>query len=131
MKPTLWIATACAALWSATPAYALCAAPKTMDGTWKANDGGTYYVRQVGNQVWWFGESKKNGFSNVFRGNRSGNTVTGMWADIKGGTGSGTLTFVISGTNSVGGWKKQSATGGFGGSIWFKGCDDTGQNPVD
>lgn len=126
-----WIITGVLATLASTPAHALCAAPKTMDGTWKANDGGTYYVRQVGNQVWWFGESKKNGFANVFRGNRSGNTVTGMWADIKGGTGAGTLTFVISGTNAVLGWKKQSATGGFGGSTWYKPCDDTGLNPVD
>ena len=116
---------------TAAPAHALCAAPKTMTGTWKANDGGTYYVRQVGSSVWWLGESKKNGFTNLFRGTRTGNHVTGYWADIKGGTGSGQLSFDITGTNSVGGWKRAAQTGGFGGSIWYQPCDDTGQNPVD
>ena len=58
----------------ASPAYALCEAPKTMTGTWKANDGGTYYVREAGTTVWWLGEGKNGGFTNVFRGTRSGNT---------------------------------------------------------
>ena len=33
------------------PSYAICAAPRDMNGVWRANDGGTYYVRQLGNEV--------------------------------------------------------------------------------
>ena len=113
-----------------TPAHALCEAPKTMTGTWKANDGGTYYVREAGTTVWWMGESKKHGFTNVFRGTRSGNVVTGSWADIKGGTGSGLLSLTIIGTKSVQGFKQKASTGGFAGSLWYQPCDDVEQNPV-
>lgn len=114
----------------ATPAHALCEAPKTMTGTWKANDGGTYYVREVGTSIFWLGESKKNGFTNVFRGTRTGNTVVGSWADIKGGTGSGSLSLTIIGTKGVLGFKQKSSTGGFAGSNWYQPCDDVVQNPV-
>lgn len=113
-----------------TPAFALCEAPKTMTGTWKANDGGTYYVREAGTTIWWMGENKKAGFTNVFRGTRSGNVVTGSWADIKGGIGSGLLSLTIIGTKGVLGFKQKSSTGGFAGSSWYQPCDDVGQNPV-
>ncbi len=29
-----------------------------LTGTWKANDGGTYYIRNIGNDVWWLGISR-------------------------------------------------------------------------
>jgi hypothetical protein len=28
-----------------------------LTGTWKANDGGTYYIRNIGKDVWWLGTS--------------------------------------------------------------------------
>jgi hypothetical protein len=28
-----------------------------LTGAWKANDGGTYYIRNIGNDVWWLGTS--------------------------------------------------------------------------
>lgn len=118
------------ALAFAAPAHALCEAPKTMTGTWKANDGGTYHVREAGTTVWWLGEGKNGGFTNLFRGTRNGNTVTGSWADIKGGTGSGLLSLTISGSKSVLGFKQKSSTGGFSGTIWYKPCDDVSMNPV-
>jgi hypothetical protein len=128
---TIAISVVLAAASVAAPAHASCAAPKTMSGTWKSNDGGTYYVRETGQTIWWMGESKKGGFTNVFRGTRNGNVVTGSWADIKGGTGNGLLTLTIVGAKSVLGFKQKSSTGGFGGTNWFQPCDDTVQNPVD
>ena len=70
-----------------TPAHALCAAPPDLNGTWRANDGGTYHVRQIGTQVWWVGLSSDGGksWTNVFHGTRTGNTVTGSWADTPRG----------------------------------------------
>lgn len=116
-----------------TPAQALCAAPPDLNGTWRANDGGTYHVRQIGTQVWWVGLSSDGGksWTNVFHGTRSGNTVTGSWADTPRGAArsSGTLTLKLSGVNAVLGFKRTASTGGFGGSTWFMPCDDTVLNP--
>lgn len=42
-----------------------------LTGTWKANDGGTYYMRNIGNDVWWRGISSNDDgktFSNVLKG---------------------------------------------------------------
>jgi hypothetical protein len=42
-----------------------------LTGTWKANDGGTYYIRNIGNDVWWLGISSNDdgkAFSNVLKG---------------------------------------------------------------
>ncbi len=44
-------------------AFALCVAAKDMSGVWKGNDRATYYVSQVGNDVWWVGMSVDNGAS--------------------------------------------------------------------
>ncbi|PTA67607.1 hypothetical protein [Deinococcus arcticus] len=124
--------TLCAALLGT--AHASCAAPKDMNGVWRANDGGTYYVRQLGNQVWWLGQSSDGGktWTHVFSGVRSGNTVKGTWADVPRGQvrSSGALTLTLSGVNSVLGFKRASATGGFGGSSWYMPCDDVILNPV-
>src|SRR5262245_4877920 len=67
--------------------YAQCVAPRDMNGVWKANDGGTYYVRQIGNDVWWLGMSGDGGrtWTNVYRGVRNRDIVTGTWADVPHG----------------------------------------------
>ncbi|MVN88562.1 hypothetical protein GO986_17645 [Deinococcus sp. HMF7620] len=129
---TLTFALCAAAL--AGQAHASCAAPKDMNGVWRSNDGGTYYVRQIGNQVWWMGQSSDSGknWTNVFSGIRTGNTVKGTWADVPRGQvrSGGTLTLTISGTTGVLGFARASATGGFSGSKWFMNCDDVVLNPV-
>ncbi|MDZ8263456.1 hypothetical protein [Nostoc sp. ChiQUE01b] len=59
-----------------------------LSGVWQSNDGGTYYVTQVGNQVWWYGQSADGGvgYTNVFRGILVGDRATGEWVDVpKGG----------------------------------------------
>jgi hypothetical protein len=117
-------------------AQALCAAPTQLTGIWQANDGGTYYVRQTGNQVWWLGMSSDQGktWTNVFKGTRNGNTISGTWADVpKGKIQSGgtlNLTLQTSGGNGILGFKKGTFTGGFGGSQWSQPCDDVILNPV-
>lgn len=118
-----------------TSTLAICAASKDFNGIWKSNDGGTYYVRQIGNDVWWVGMSGDNGntWTNVFKGVRNGNTVTGQWADVPRGkvNSGGILNLSVQGTNkSVSGFTRSAVTGGFGGSKWSKPCDDTTYNPV-
>jgi hypothetical protein len=42
-----------------------------LTGIWKANDGGTYYIRNIDNDVWWLGISSNDDgktFSNVLKG---------------------------------------------------------------
>lgn len=103
-------------------------------GTYRADDGGIYYVQQSssGSQVWWAGMSLDSGmtadkvwhrgleFTNVFRGTISGNSITGEWADVARGSilQSGTLTLTIGGTTGAAQLTKTSATGGFGASTW-------------
>src|SRR5438552_1137645 len=53
-----------------------------LTGIWNCNDGGIYYIRQVSNEIWWFGNSSNNAFSNVFHGQLSGSTITGKWSDV-------------------------------------------------
>jgi hypothetical protein len=116
----------------ASPAFAQCPASAQIDGTFKANDKGTYQVRSVGPTVWWIGRSADNGASwtNVFKGTRKGDIVSGAWADVGTGSGSGTLTLRVTANNQL---RKLSGSGdGFGGSIWLKpGCTFSNATPID
>lgn len=66
---------------------------------------------------------------NVFKGTEDGHTITGQWADVNPVRGSGTLTIKIVGELGTG-IKQLEAIGhtgdGFGGTRWFKRCDDQG-----
>ena len=109
-------------------ASAQCLAPSTVDGKWTANDHGTYYVRQMGNEFIWVGLSSDDGktFTSVFRGTRQGSTVTGTWADVRGPhpTGTGSLTLTLEGTSLM--IKKSESGAVFGASRWGRGgCNDT------
>ena len=73
-----------------------------LTGTWKANDGGTYYIRNIGNDVWWLGISSNDDgktFSNVLKGqiHINNKTITADWSDIPKGTNGyyGKLTLAI------------------------------------
>lgn len=94
-------------------------------GVYNCDDGGRYYVRQIGNTVWWAGlgnDGTGDNFTNVFRGTRSGNVVSGTWVDVPRGvtTGVGTLSFQISvdPTTQRVTFTRRSTTGGFGGTFW-------------
>ncbi len=86
-----------------------------LTGTWLANDGGTYYVRQHGDRVMWFGE--RRGFSNVLNATRSGNTIAGNWADVPKARASSTgeLRLAVQDAFTL---DRTEGSGGFGGSRW-------------
>ena len=105
------------------------APPIVLDGTWQADDGGLYYLRQIGNELWWAGLSNDTlecatnlhrgiAFTNVFHGTISGATATGIWADVPRGQSlqSGTLTLNVA--NDV--IQRQAVTGGFGATHWVR-----------
>ncbi|WP_417911706.1 hypothetical protein [Candidatus Electronema sp. TJ] len=115
--------------------HASCAAPTDLNAVWKADDGGLYYVRQVGNEVWWVGMSADEGrtWTNVFRGTRNGATVVGKWADVPrgGAKANGMLKLAVQENNgAVAGFTRTEVTGGFGGSAWHLNCNDVVLVPV-
>lgn len=99
-----------------------------LTGTWRCDDGGRYYIRQIGNQVWWTGLSDNGGgqtFTNVFHGTLRYDPISratdiyGSWADVPRGRilQSGTLRLNLMSSD---GFVKVSETGGFGGRIWSR-----------
>jgi hypothetical protein len=101
-------------------------------GVWAGNDGGSYWVRQLGSCVYWAGFSGSGNspsigtsFSNVFAGwlsTSSGIRIYGYWADVpRGATASGgtiTVDVAIDGSGRGLTMNKFSSTGGFGGTAW-------------
>ena len=76
-----------------------------LTGVWAGNDTGTYYIRHVGNCVWWFGTEvtdvelglvNQRGFANVASGRITGTQVDLEWVDVPLGdtVNGGGLTFV-------------------------------------
>jgi len=90
-------------------------------GVWNCNDGGKYYIRQIGSKIWWFGESSPTnpGWSNVAYGTLTGNELRLEWADVPKGSimGMGTLILQVISNNRI---EARQKTGGFGGSIWTR-----------
>jgi hypothetical protein len=90
-----------------------------LTGVWRCDDGGTYFVRQVNNELWWYGRDPGMNWTNVFHGQIQGTTVTGNWADVPQGKvqSSGTLNLQIFPANRM---VATSKTGFFGGSQWTR-----------
>lgn len=76
-----------------------------LTGAWAGNDTGTYYIRQVGDCVWWFGTEVRDvelgptgqrGFANVASGRIVGTQLDLEWADVPLGdtVNGGGLTFI-------------------------------------
>jgi len=92
-----------------------------LTGVWNCDDGGIYYVRQLGATVWWYGELDPNTpyWSNVMRGSISGNMINADWTDVPKGSVMqyGNLVLQIVSNNQL---VAISKTGGFGGSVWTR-----------
>lgn len=93
-----------------------------LTGTWQADDGGTYYLRQAGNELTWYGELQATNprWANVFNGRISGQRIRGGWFDVpKGSTmGSGELQLEIKDNGNV--LEAARKSGDFGGSRWTR-----------
>ena len=75
-----------------------------LTGAWAGSEGGIYYIRHVGDCVWWFGTelldiepglTGQHGFANVASGRVTGTHIEVEWADVPMGNilGGGGLTF--------------------------------------
>jgi hypothetical protein len=118
------------------PAAAQCTARTRISGIWLGDDGGTYVLRRTGGTtIWWVGRSADGGksFTNVFKGVRNGNRITGDWADVLShnkdpNSGIGSLILEINSTKQgnqefINGFKKVGGSGaGFGASSWRAEC---------
>jgi hypothetical protein len=93
-----------------------------LSGEWTCDDGGRYYLRQVGNTLYWYGEHSVTNpaWSNVYYAHVQGDQVRGNWADVpKGRTNSrGELRLQIREGDNV--LVATHKTGGFGGSRWVR-----------
>ena len=92
-----------------------------LTGRWRCNDGGSYFIRQVGSELWWYGQSRDGGatWSNVFHGRIQENQVIGRWADVPHGRiqNAGEMSLQILGAHKL---RATRRTGGFGGSEWTR-----------
>jgi len=96
--------------------------PASLTGTWVANDGGMYFLRQIGDALWWLGLSggllhPGLQFCNVFHASVTASAVTGEWSDVPRGatSGRGTLTLRPAGEDQL---LRIAESGGYGASIW-------------
>ena len=88
----------------ATPTVAVYACPSRslswdgksavdLTGAWSGDDAGVYYIRQIGDVIWWAGISglgeplalRGHDWTNVYLGKLSGLTITGNYADVPQG----------------------------------------------
>ncbi|MFZ1699290.1 MAG: hypothetical protein WBO10_17010 [Pyrinomonadaceae bacterium] len=82
---------------------AMQASAKDINGYFAADDGGAYFIRQIGNKIYWVGEDPKGGYANIFAGTVTGNKITGKWWDIPKGRakGGGDLTLEITANGNL------------------------------
>lgn len=107
-----------------------------LTGTWSCDDGGMYYLRQLDDNLWWYGEvSLAPGlWTNVAYGTISGDQIALFWSDVPKGylKNNGILLLKIESSDLL---KAQTKTGSFGGSIWTRqtsaqpSSGTTGQQP--
>jgi len=102
-----------------------------LNGDWRANDGGTYRVRESGSRVSWTAMSGDGGrsWAHRFQGTRTGNVITGNWADFRGPMGRGTLTLRVHDVMHMS--RTANSGSGFGGMRWWRTCNDTVGKPID
>lgn len=87
-------------------------------GYYRANDGGHYYIRKIGNEVTWFGERGNGSWANVFRGTLNGNRLNGKFYDVPKGQASGQGDLILSVSN--GGANIHKISGSFSGTVFTK-----------
>ena len=100
---------------------AIAAHATDLTGAWESDSGGSYYIRQLQNDVWWYGEASATepGWSNVAYGTLKGNVLKLKWSDVPKGSvmSNGNLTLELTADGKLVAKKK---TGGFGDSEWTK-----------
>ncbi len=110
----------------------------SLSGVWHADDVGTYYIRQIGDTIWWLGLSRDQGqtFANIFQGRMEQDSIVGEWADVpvgnQGTRSHGILNLTTADNKGIQSVEltRVSGTGGFGGARWGKLRDRIEKGPV-
>lgn len=97
-----------------------------LTGTWNCDDGGTYYIRQCGETVWWLGEGPGTPprWSNVAYGTVANGSLALCVGDVPKGAGEGfgKLRLAVAGADELLATEKAWKPGGtYGGSRWWRG----------
>jgi hypothetical protein len=96
-----------------------------LTGVWSCNDGGVYYLRQVGDYVWWYGEEQAANprWANAAFGSISGNGLGIKYADVPAGTttGYGTIELEIVSNDEL---TAESKPASYAGSHWIRELDN-------
>ena len=58
-----------------------------LTGTWSCDDGGSYYLGQIDENIWWYGEVSLDPglWTNVAYGTISGDKIAFFWSDVPKG----------------------------------------------
>lgn len=100
-----------------------------LTGTWRADDGGVYHLRQTGDCLWWFGTAYEDldesggrpswGWANVAIGRIVDDVIYLEWSDVLGEfPGRGTLTLRVSDGGDHIEKVDELRPGFFGGASW-------------
>jgi microsomal dipeptidase-like Zn-dependent dipeptidase len=60
-----------------------------INGFYISDDGGAYFVRQIGNKIYWVGEKSDGSYTNVLAGKINGTKVSAKWWDVPKGKAKG------------------------------------------
>ena len=104
-----------------------------LTGKWSCNDGGSYYLRQTGSTIVWYGESAADrpAWANVFSGRIHRDRIDGRLVDVPKGrsSGSGSLELVVAKNGTQ--LRVIEKSGGFIGTRWTRSAAHTiGERPV-
>jgi hypothetical protein len=92
-----------------------------LTGTWQGDDGGVYYLRQLKEQLWWYGEKSATNpdWSHVFQGTIKDSKIDGKWINVPKGSilQNGDLVVQIVSANRL---RAISKTEGFQGIEWTR-----------
>jgi len=103
-----------------------------LTGAWAGDDGGIYYLRQLGSVLWWNGMSDRDatpldlgrGWNNVGRGVITGLQIDVEWSDVPRAESAGNGTLILNieddGTGNIQIVKvsEEGENGGFGNNVW-------------
>jgi microsomal dipeptidase-like Zn-dependent dipeptidase len=94
--------------------FGVFASAAELNGYYLSDDGGAYFIRQIGDKVYWFGEDPAGAYANVLIGTISGSKITARYWDVpKGKTqGLGEITLTIQDNGAM--LVKVSSTSPFG-----------------
>lgn len=93
-----------------------------LNGVWNCDNGGIFFIRQIEDTIWWYGEepSLVPSWANVAFGRIDDDVVCLFWADVPKGhiMNDGILVLQVVNPNEI---IVIQETGGFNGSNWQKG----------